>query len=134
MSGLVLLPSQAHSQPTTEAKPFDWKAMRAEVLKMRLPWEASFASTSDSSLASPAPSSSFSVGHRSTHSSSSSVGKSVTATARANVWSTSKTFSRMAAAGMRWGEFTGVDPESSDEGSDEEAAHQRGQLRSEIVW
>lgn len=38
---------------------------------------------------------------------------------RPNLWSGSGSLSKMAAAGMRWGEFSGVDPDSSDS-SDED--------------
>lgn len=44
---------------------------------------------------------------------------------RPNLWSGSGTFSRMASAGMRWGEFNGVDPDSTDESGDEEPIEPR---------
>jgi hypothetical protein len=39
----------------------------------------------------------------------------------------------MAAAGMRWGEVTGVDPESSDSEEEEEVVS-AGKLTSGVVW
>ncbi len=103
---------------------FDWRAMRTEVMKMKLPWEVSDSSTT------PPPSSLYSPTAASHTSSFTELEDSPADVhfrqlLRPNLWSTSRTFSRMAASGMRWGEFNGVDPELSDDSDEDEPTEQR---------
>jgi hypothetical protein len=93
---------------------------------MKMPWEM----TGD--RLTPVSSITYSPSTHSTHSHSSSFTEPESSPAdahfrqllRPNLWSGSGTFSRMASAGMRWGEFTGVDPDSTDESEDEEEPEQ----------
>ncbi|KIM27351.1 hypothetical protein M408DRAFT_169257 [Serendipita vermifera MAFF 305830] len=114
-------------QPSTSSQvpgTFDWRAMRKEVMKMKLPWERN---DNIDFQASAGPDSPTSMTH-----SSSSAGLAPSPAdlhfrelLRPNLWSASGTFTRMATAGMRWGEFSGVDPDSSSDESDGEEAEQR---------
>jgi len=120
LAGPLSIGPPIHSKSDSNPERFDWRAMRTEVMKMKLPWE--MAGDSPASPASLPYSSSTPL-----HSSSSFTEQELSPAdmhfrqlLRPRLWSSSNTFSRMAAAGMRWGEFDGVDPNSTDEsGSDE---------------
>lgn len=129
MTGPVFFASKPTYKAEFDTTTFDWKAMRAEVLKMRLPWESSTPS-SDSALSSPAlASAARHTSNPSIQTVSSSIPPGILE--RPGSWlSSSYTFSRLAASGKRWIEFTGEEYASSDEDSEDE----RSIRLSQVVW